>query len=98
MTTMPKYDYSRVPAELFENVGRELFETAGPGQSQYVAACAAVQAAALVPERTRAELAEVLLAQMELSLEPGYTGGIEFGDVVGNKIRALVNEARTAPR
>ena len=58
----------------------------------------AVKAAALVPERTRAELAEALLAQMEVQLEPAYTGSIEFGDVRGGEIRALVNEARSAPR
>ena len=97
MNPMPKYDYSRVPQHLLATLGRA---SADPnvdyaGES---AAYEAVQAAALVPERTRAEVAEALLRRFEAALLPECTGSFTFSDAPASEIRALVNEARTAPR
>ncbi len=92
---MPRYDYSRVPTELYERMGRATFH---PDSKEYVDAYNAVQAAALVPERTRAELAEALLSRMEACLDPKCRGDFSFSNAPAEEIRALVNEARTAPR
>ena len=91
---MPRYDYSRVPAELCERLGRA---TLRPNSADYIAAYYAAEAAARVPERTRAELAEALLVQMEASLLPDCHGEFSYTGSAADGIRALVNEARMAP-
>jgi hypothetical protein len=94
---MPKYDYSRVPVQLYEALGRANADRDTPPPVR-CRAYDAVQAAALVPERTRAELAEALLARMEACILPECRGSFEFSNRPAEEIRALVNEARTAPR
>ncbi len=97
MNPMPKYDYSRVPQDLLATLGRATVDpNVGPAGEN--AAYVAVQAAALVPERTRPELAEDVIAILIEWLDPECTGSLVISDGASNKIRALVNEARTAPR
>ncbi len=97
MNPMPKYDYSRVPAELFTALGRATVDPNVDYEGER-AAYGAVMTAATVPERTRAELAEALLTRMQGSLLPECRGDFKYTGDAADEIRALVNEARTAPR